>query len=58
MCRRVQCAKCGKPTFTGCGLHIEQVLGDVPTAERCQCRDDQQGGHPPPRTLLRRIFGR
>ena len=38
MCRRVTCDKCGKPTFAGCGAHIEQVLGDVPKSERCRCR--------------------
>jgi hypothetical protein len=37
MCRRVQCGKCGKATFAGCGMHVEQVLGGVPEAERCQC---------------------
>lgn len=37
MCRRVKCSKCGKPTYAGCGAHIEQVLADVPKAERCQC---------------------
>jgi len=30
MCRRVECRKCGRPTFAGCGAHVEQVLGDVP----------------------------
>lgn len=39
MCRRVQCDKCGKPTYAGCGMHIEQVLADVPASERCHCRD-------------------
>jgi hypothetical protein len=39
MCRRVQCAKCGRPTFAGCGAHIEQVLGDVPREQRCTCRE-------------------
>lgn len=38
MCRRATCDKCGRPTFAGCGMHVEQVLGDVPPAERCQCR--------------------
>lgn len=38
MCARVQCSKCGRPTFAGCGAHIEQVLGDVPRESRCQCR--------------------
>jgi hypothetical protein len=37
MCQRIQCKKCGKPGYTGCGAHIEQVLGDVPKEKRCQC---------------------
>ncbi len=39
MCARVECRTCGKPTFAGCGAHIEQVLGDVPRAQRCRCRE-------------------
>jgi hypothetical protein len=39
MCRRVECRKCGKPTWAGCGAHVEQVLGNIPSAERCQCRE-------------------
>jgi len=39
MCRRVTCSTCGKPTFAGCGAHVEQVLGDVPKANRCICRE-------------------
>lgn len=39
MCRRVTCNSCGKPTFAGCGAHIEQVLGDVPRDQRCRCRE-------------------
>lgn len=39
MCRRVDCPKCGRPTFAGCGLHVEQVLGNVPPAQRCRCRE-------------------
>ncbi len=44
MCRRVQCGKCGKPTFAGCGMHVEQVLGNVPKDERCKCREEKQAG--------------
>jgi hypothetical protein len=40
MCRRIDCPKCGRPTFAGCGAHIEQVLGNVPKSERCQCREE------------------
>ena len=39
MCRRVDCPKCGRPTFAGCGAHVEQVLGDVPKSQRCSCRE-------------------
>ncbi|MEZ4393325.1 MAG: hypothetical protein R3A48_19745 [Polyangiales bacterium] len=38
MCQRVKCPQCLKPTYAGCGAHIEQVLGDVPKAQRCECR--------------------
>ena len=41
MCRRVECRKCGRPTFAGCGAHVEQVLGDVPRALRCRCHEQQ-----------------
>lgn len=62
MCRRVECSSCHKPTFAGCGMHIEQVLGDVPRDERCRCREERkesartpEGGAAP--SILRRIFG-
>ncbi len=42
MCQRVQCSKCKRPTFAGCGMHIESVLRDVPKADRCQCREEAQ----------------
>ncbi len=37
MCRRVTCPTCNKPTWAGCGQHIEQALAGVPKAERCAC---------------------
>jgi hypothetical protein len=40
MCRRVDCSKCGRPSYAGCGAHVEQVLADVPPAERCRCREN------------------
>ena len=63
MCRRVDCRKCGRPTFAGCGAHVEQVLGNVPRAERCLCREDQPegSGKAAPadlRSRLRAMFGR
>lgn len=50
MCQRVQCAKCGKPTWAGCGQHIEEALRGVPVDQRCQC--------PPAKSLLSKLFGR
>jgi hypothetical protein len=38
MCMRTTCPTCKKPTYSGCGAHIEEVLGDVPKEKRCQCR--------------------
>jgi hypothetical protein len=64
MCRRVDCRKCGRPTFAGCGAHVEQVLGDVPPAERCRCHEEgqpkDQGVKPGPdlRSRLRNLLGR
>jgi hypothetical protein len=53
MCQRVKCSVCGKPSWVGCGLHVEQVLGDVPVADRCQCQENGEdskldGGTAPP----------
>ncbi len=41
MCRRVECSKCGRPTFAGCGAHVEQVLRDVPVEDRCRCEEEK-----------------
>jgi hypothetical protein len=41
MCRRVECNRCHRPTFAGCGAHVEQVLGDVAPQDRCRCRETQ-----------------
>jgi len=60
MCRRVQCEKCGKPTYAGCGMHIEQVLAGVPHEERCRCReqrDEPHEGAGAAPSIMRRIFG-
>jgi hypothetical protein len=40
MCRRIQCETCKKPSYAGCGRHIEAVLADVPVADRCRCREE------------------
>ena len=58
MCRRVQCPKCKKPTFAGCGMHVEQVLGDVPKSERCDCSAQASAsGGPSGDSVVSRFFG-
>lgn len=53
MCQAITCRTCGKPTWTGCGQHIEEALRGVPQRDRCQ------GHEPEPSSgLLARIFGR
>ncbi|RMZ93943.1 hypothetical protein BpHYR1_021487, partial [Brachionus plicatilis] len=37
MCHRVTCKTCNKPTWAGCGMHIEQALKNVPVEDRCKC---------------------
>ena len=62
MCQRITCSTCGKPTYAGCGRHIEQVLGDIPPAERCTCREEKARAKGDSKTakgsLLSRLFGR
>ena len=63
MCRRVDCRKCGLPTYAGCGMHVEQVLGDVPPAKRCRCREERSRESPETgggslRSRLRALFGK
>ena len=50
MCVRVQCERCDKATWMGCGRHVEQALAGVPEEGRCAC--------PRKRSLLERLFGR
>ncbi len=37
MCHRITCATCHKPTWSGCGQHVEQALAGVAKADRCHC---------------------
>jgi len=66
MCRRIACEACGKPTFAGCGRHIEQVLGDVPPGDRCRCHEraasekstTEPSASASGRSLFERLFSR
>jgi hypothetical protein len=58
MCQAVKCSKCQKPSWVGCGAHVEQVLGHIPKSERCTCRESAATSGPPAKTdSLRRLFG-
>ncbi|RAX22636.1 MULTISPECIES: hypothetical protein [unclassified Actinomyces] len=58
MCRKVTCKRCGKPTWAGCGQHIEQALAGVPKSQRCQGHDDKPAAPATPSSFLRGLFGR
>jgi hypothetical protein len=53
MCRQVTCRKCGRPSWKGCGAHVEQVLRKVPPAERCHCNSEKT---PQPATPKRKSW--
>lgn len=60
MCRQVTCRQCKKPDWSGCGAHVEQVLGHVPKDQRCRCREEKAAhpvaaGEP---SFWSRLFGR
>lgn len=42
MCSRVNCRKCGKVTYSGCGQHLDQVFAGVPKNQRCDCASKPQ----------------
>ena len=58
MCRRVECSRCARPTYAGCGAHVERVLSDVPAGQRCRCREEKpKGGGSLTATRQRPWFG-
>ncbi|EGO24334.1 hypothetical protein SERLADRAFT_389374 [Serpula lacrymans var. lacrymans S7.9] len=36
-CYTVNCDKCGKTTWKGCGRHAEQVMQNVKEEDKCVC---------------------
>lgn len=37
MCSKINCNICQKPTWSGCGEHVEEALAGVAEADRCSC---------------------
>ncbi len=37
MCMPAVCGTCKKITYSGCGMHVEEVLAGVPHEQRCNC---------------------
>jgi hypothetical protein len=57
MCRQTTCRTCLKTTWAGCGQHVQQVMGPVPTGQRCSCTDADRAEQRPG-SLLTRLFKR
>src|ERR1035438_3780161 len=37
MCSPARCGRCGKTTWSGCGMHVDTVMSKVTPAQRCTC---------------------
>lgn len=40
MCQPATCPRCGKTTWAGCGLHVDEVMEHVAPADRCPGHDE------------------
>ncbi|KDP31836.1 hypothetical protein JCGZ_12297 [Jatropha curcas] len=38
MCFRVDCQKCGKYSWAGCGKHLAALYGSIEEGKHCMCR--------------------
>ena len=54
MCEKVICRKCYKPTWAGCGEHIEEALTGIAKEDRCQGHKSE----PRKSGLLNRLLNR
>jgi len=57
MCQRIDCSVCHKPSYVGCGRHVEQVLADVAPDHRCRCREERAAGSAQTPSFLERLLG-
>lgn len=46
MCRPVNCKKCGKTTWAGCGQHVDEVRAQVPAGQWCTCTREAKPSGP------------
>ncbi|EFQ83251.1 hypothetical protein HMPREF0063_11524 [Aeromicrobium marinum DSM 15272] len=53
MCRQILCKECKKPTWAGCGQHVEEALAGVPRSARC-VGHEKQSSTVPRRSWFRR----
>jgi hypothetical protein len=37
MCSPARCSRCGKTTWSGCGMHVDSVMARVAPPQRCTC---------------------
>jgi hypothetical protein len=44
MCSPAVCSECSKITYTGCGMHVDQVLAMFTEDERCKCEKRSRRG--------------
>ncbi len=42
MCTTTTCRSCGKTTWSGCGRHVDAVMGPVAQKDRCICERPQR----------------
>lgn len=59
MCHQVTCKLCAKPTWAGCGSHIEYALAGVPKGQRCQGHTAEEiAQYRAGSGIFKRLFGR
>lgn len=58
MCHPARCRTCGKTTWSGCGQHVNQVMRNVPPAERCPGHSAAERTSGSGGSLFDRILGR
>lgn len=58
MCSRVNCRKCGKVTYSGCGQHLDTVFAGVPMSKRCDCASNKKAGSGEKSSFFGKLFGK